>query len=160
MIYPISSGKLFDNLSISLRKADGVKDGILISPTIVDARTDITTELLSDSGLVIDESSDEMEMTFIPKYCELPEESDGYEFGMEFLEEHIEKEPSILKMCKDLLHMKLLNYLPFSYEEDEVDILCQCIIYQVYSAMDEEQKWNDLCKKNAWKREDIEKIAN
>lgn len=43
---------------------DGVKDGILISPTIVDARTDITTELLSDSGLVIDESNDEMEMTF------------------------------------------------------------------------------------------------
>ena len=43
---------------------DGVKDGILISPTIVDARTDITTELLSDSGLVIDESNDEMEMTY------------------------------------------------------------------------------------------------
>ncbi|MBR3841554.1 MAG: hypothetical protein IKM20_10495 [Erysipelotrichales bacterium] len=102
----------------------------------------------------------EMEMTFIPKYCELPEESDGYEFGMEFLENHIEKEPSILKMCTDLLHMKLLNYLPFSYEEDEVDILCQCIIYQVYLAMDEEQKWIDLCLKNAWKREEIEKIAN
>jgi type I restriction enzyme R subunit len=29
---------------------DGVKDGFLISPTVVDARTDITTQLLSDKG--------------------------------------------------------------------------------------------------------------
>lgn len=51
------------NPTFSYTLNDGVKDGILISPTIVDARTDITTELLSDSGLVIDESNDEMEIT-------------------------------------------------------------------------------------------------
>ena len=42
---------------------DGVKDGILISPTIVDARTDITTELLSEKGLIINIDSDEVEVT-------------------------------------------------------------------------------------------------
>ena len=42
---------------------DGVKDGILVSPTIVDARTDITTELLSEQGLTIDSSSDDVEVT-------------------------------------------------------------------------------------------------
>lgn len=42
---------------------DGVKDGILINPTIVDARTDITTELLSDKGLVINIEDDEVDVT-------------------------------------------------------------------------------------------------
>ncbi|MBT9165699.1 MAG: Type-1 restriction enzyme R protein [Chloroflexi bacterium] len=32
---------------------DGVKDGYLINPTIVDARTEITTELLSEDGFVV-----------------------------------------------------------------------------------------------------------
>ena len=30
---------------------DGVKDGYLINPTVVDARTDVTTELLAEEGL-------------------------------------------------------------------------------------------------------------
>src|SRR3989337_1299381 len=32
---------------------DGVKEGYLISPTVVDARTEITTELLSEEGFVV-----------------------------------------------------------------------------------------------------------
>ena len=32
---------------------DGVKDGYLINPTVVDARTEITTELLSEDGFVV-----------------------------------------------------------------------------------------------------------
>lgn len=50
------------NPTFSYTLNDGVKDGILISPTIVDARTDITTELLSEEGLIIDASSDNIEM--------------------------------------------------------------------------------------------------
>ena len=42
---------------------DGVKDGILINPTIVDARTDITTELLSDKGLIINIEEDDVDVT-------------------------------------------------------------------------------------------------
>jgi type I restriction enzyme R subunit len=33
---------------------DGVKEGFLVNPTVVDARTDITTELLSKTGFVVD----------------------------------------------------------------------------------------------------------
>ncbi len=33
---------------------DGVKDGYLVNPTVVDARTEITTELLSEEGFVVD----------------------------------------------------------------------------------------------------------
>jgi len=32
---------------------DGVKDGYLISPTVVDARTDVSTQLLSDKGFIV-----------------------------------------------------------------------------------------------------------
>lgn len=32
---------------------DGVKDGFLINPVVVDARTDITTQLLSDEGYAV-----------------------------------------------------------------------------------------------------------
>ncbi len=37
---------------------DGVKDGYLINPTVVDARTDITTDLLSEEGFVVNYTDD------------------------------------------------------------------------------------------------------
>lgn len=47
---------------------DGVRDGYLISPTVIDARTDITTQLLSDEGFVVtitdDESGAEEEQSY------------------------------------------------------------------------------------------------
>jgi type I restriction enzyme R subunit len=49
---------------------DGVKEGFLINPIVVDARTDITTELLSEKGyavMVADENGTESEETFFQK---------------------------------------------------------------------------------------------
>jgi type I restriction enzyme R subunit len=46
---------------------DGVKEGYLVNPTVVDARTDITTELLSESGFVVDftdEQGEDQRQTF------------------------------------------------------------------------------------------------
>lgn len=46
---------------------DGVKDGYLIPPTVVDARTDITTKLLAEEGYVVnttDENGNETEDTY------------------------------------------------------------------------------------------------
>lgn len=51
------------NPTFSYTLNDGVKDGILINPTIVDARTDITTELLSDKGLIINIEEDDVDVT-------------------------------------------------------------------------------------------------
>ena len=42
---------------------DGVKDGFLLNPTVVDARTDVTTQLLSEEGFVvsfIDETGEDL----------------------------------------------------------------------------------------------------
>ena len=55
------------NPTFSYTLNDGVRDGILVSPTIVDARTDITTELLSEQGLTIDSSDDDVEVTVTSK---------------------------------------------------------------------------------------------
>ena len=49
---------------------DGVRDGYLVSPIVVDARTEITTELLSEKGyalMVETEEGDEEEQTFYQK---------------------------------------------------------------------------------------------
>ncbi len=46
---------------------DGVKDGYLLSPTVVDARTEITTELLSNEGFVVsftDDAGEDQEEAF------------------------------------------------------------------------------------------------
>jgi len=46
---------------------DGVKDGYLISPTVVDARTQVTTELLSEEGFIVtfkDDAGEDREEAF------------------------------------------------------------------------------------------------
>jgi type I restriction enzyme R subunit len=46
---------------------DGVKEGFLINPTVVDARTDITTELLSEAGYAVtltDDAGNELEENY------------------------------------------------------------------------------------------------
>ena len=46
---------------------DGVRDGFLINPTVVDARSEVTTQLLSDDGFVatyLDDTGEEQEETF------------------------------------------------------------------------------------------------
>ncbi len=51
---------------------DGVKDGFLINPTVVDVRTEITTQLLSDKGysIVFDTEEGEEKSTFMPRSFE------------------------------------------------------------------------------------------
>ena len=46
---------------------DGVQDGYLINPTVVDARTNVTTQLLADDGFTVsftDDTGEEQEATF------------------------------------------------------------------------------------------------
>jgi type I restriction enzyme R subunit len=46
---------------------DGVKDGFLINPTVVDARSEVTTQLLSDDGFVVefkDRDGDDQKETY------------------------------------------------------------------------------------------------
>ena len=59
---------------------DGVKDGYLINPTVVDARTEITTQLLADDGFIVsftNDTGDEHEETFRQREFERRFFSDG-----------------------------------------------------------------------------------
>lgn len=52
---------------------DGVKDGYLVNPRVIDARTEISTELLSDHGYLfqsVDEDGNDVEATFTKKHFE------------------------------------------------------------------------------------------
>ncbi len=46
---------------------DGVRDGFLINPLVVDARTDITTQLLSDKGYAVASTAENGEESFFQK---------------------------------------------------------------------------------------------
>lgn len=46
---------------------DGVKDGILVNPIVVDARSEITTQLLSDNGLTITSDDTDFEIKYKDK---------------------------------------------------------------------------------------------
>ena len=70
---------------------DGVKDGFLINPTVIDARTDVTTKLLSEDGFVVtftDEQGDDQQQTFKQREFEKRFFSDAtnYLFCKTFLE--------------------------------------------------------------------------
>ena len=46
---------------------DGVRDGVLINPTVVDARTDVSTQLLSEQGFIVsftDDTGEDQEETY------------------------------------------------------------------------------------------------
>ena len=52
---------------------DGVRDGFLINPTVVDARTDVTTQLLAEKGFIVsftDEEGEEQEHSYKQKEFE------------------------------------------------------------------------------------------
>lgn len=69
---------------------DGVRDGFLINPYVVDARTGVTTQLLSDQGFIVtgtDEDGNELEEAFA-----------GRDFEKKFF-----AEPTNRALCKTLL---------------------------------------------------------
>lgn len=69
---------------------DGVKDGFLINPYVVDARTGVTTQLLSDQGFVVTTTDDDGN--------ELEEAFAGRDFEKKFF-----AEPTNRAFCKTLL---------------------------------------------------------
>ena len=66
---------------------DGVKDGILINPIIVDARSEITTQLLSDNGLTISSDDENFEMKFKSDEGETKKVFTSKSFEKEFFSE-------------------------------------------------------------------------
>ncbi|WP_026480218.1 DEAD/DEAH box helicase family protein [Ahrensia sp. 13_GOM-1096m] len=80
---------------------DGVKDGFLINPYVIDARTGVTTQLLSDEGFVVETTDDNGN--------EISEAFAGRDFEKKFFAEHTN-----ITLCKTLLENGLRD--PISRE--------------------------------------------
>jgi len=86
---------------------DGVKDGYLINPTVVDARTEITTSLLSEQGFTVsftDDTGEDQEETFKQREFEKRFYSDSTNmlFCKTFLE-HALKDPVSNEIGKSII---------------------------------------------------------
>lgn len=93
---------------------DGVKDGYLVNPVVIDARTDITTELLSEKGysvMVETEEGKEEEMLFFQRDFEKKFYSD--ETNMVFCKTFMEnalKDPLSNEIGKSIIYCVSQNH--------------------------------------------------
>lgn len=86
---------------------DGVKDGYLINPTVIDARTEVTTQLLSDNGFIAsftDDTGEDQEETFRQREFEKRFYSDSTNmlFCKTFLE-HALRDPVSKEIGKSII---------------------------------------------------------
>jgi type I restriction enzyme R subunit len=88
---------------------DGVKDGFLVSPTIIDARSSVTTQLLSDEG-----------------YAYVDPEQSGEDNITYFAEKHFEKrffsQPTNITLCKAFMENAMPD--PISGEIGKSIVFC------------------------------------
>ena len=88
---------------------DGVRDGFLINPLVVDARTDITTEMLSEKGYSVVQITDDGE--------EVEEQMFSRQFEKKFFSENTN-----IQFCKTLLENGLKD--PVSGEFGKTIVFC------------------------------------
>lgn len=92
---------------------DGVKDGFLISPTVIDARTEITTQLLSDDGysVALTAVEGEAEETFVSRDFEKKffSEKTNLVFCQTFLENAL-KDPITNEIGKTIIFAVSQNH--------------------------------------------------
>lgn len=88
---------------------DGVRDGFLINPLVVDARTDITTEMLSEKGYSVVQITDDGE--------EVQEQMFSRQFEKKFFSENTN-----IQFCKTLLENGLKD--PVSGEFGKTIVFC------------------------------------
>lgn len=101
---------------------DGVKDGYLINPTVVDARTEVTTELLSKEGFIVsftDDTGENQEETFKQREFEKRffSETTNQVFCKSFLENAI----------RDPISMEIGKSIVFSVSQDHAAKLVQIL---------------------------------
>ena len=93
---------------------DGVKDGFLINPTVVDARSEVTTQLLSDDGFVVefkDDAGEDQKETYKQRQFEKRFFSDATNqlLCKTFLE-HALRDPVSGEVCKSIVFAVSQNH--------------------------------------------------
>ena len=84
-------------------------------------------------------NKDGLEISFIPKYAEPIEMTDGYNSALNFIKEVFENEnPAFFNMCKELLIKECFYNLPLAYDEEEGIILGKSVIVYLYECLDDQ----------------------
>lgn len=109
---------------------DGVKDGFLINPRIVDARTKITTELLSEQGYSVkwtDDEGEEQEETFFKR-----------DFGKKFLSDETNRafcKAFFENAFKDPISGEIGKTIVFCVSQDHAQVITEILnefAYKIY----------------------------
>lgn len=88
---------------------------------------------------------DDMEISFIPHYLEMPQEQDGFQVAKTQLNVWFEQnEPDFAHMCQDVLMMEAKLQLPLMWEEADGKLVALSIAKYVYKAWDRMEEWEDL----------------
>lgn len=119
---------VYSLINQNLRKHKVLVDDILSSDTISQAKDILIYALIeqeiSEEFFLV---KDGLEYHFVPRYCLLPEESDGYQEAVKQLKEVYLHEPSLYQFALDLLQEKCFSHLPLSYEAEESGQLVDAI---------------------------------
>ena len=78
---------------------------------------------------------DGLDISFIPRYAEPIDVSDGYVRAKEYFDEVLKQNPSMHQMAMELLGHKCFSYLPFSYSEEEGELIAKEIICYIYDCL-------------------------
>ena len=93
-------------------------------------------------------NKDGLEISFIPRYIEPIEISDGYESALQFFEENLKQNPSVLEMATESLGNECFKYLPLSYDSEEGIILAKEIICDIYEALGDLESKEEFMKEH------------
>ncbi len=82
------------------------------------------------------------EITFIPRYTELPYESDGFLEAQKFLEQwFLSEDVGFYQLCIQILIQEAYLAMPINYERDEALILALTIVRYVFKCMGKEDEF-------------------
>jgi hypothetical protein len=127
------------NLRLLGAEIQGIFDASL-HPLISSLLIQICIEQQLTETFVLDKGGQRME--FIPMYLPLPWESDGYVAAHHLLRDWLENDnPSLLKMCVDVLDGEATLALPMSFSEEEGAILAASVLKFVYMAYNDVNEW-------------------
>lgn len=86
-----------------------------------------------------------VEITFIPRYVEKAEDTDGFCTAAALLKQWFENEdPTFLQLCMQVLIQETFLMLPMAYEQDEGQMLALTIVNWVSQSMDEGNTFEKL----------------
>ncbi len=86
---------------------------------------------------------DGLEVSFIPTYCELPQDQDAFIEAVKQVQTYYENEnPTFLAMCIQCMMKEMYFKMPFSLGKDEVKCFIYAILEYVYKANQDEEGFN------------------